>query len=319
MNQKSRVFISCGQRKDTEEHTLAKQIADKLTAMGFEPYVATTQQSLKGVKENIFKTLENSEYFLFVDFKRERLFKTNGEFVDTRNHRGSLFSHQELAIAAFSDYDVLAFQEEGVKKDDGILKFIQANCIPFSERSKLPSLVAKKVRERKWDPTWRNELELSRNDNDFEDEMTTRGLCRFFHIKVLNKHKDKISRNCVAFAERMKNLQNNKTRVLDLVELKWKRIKTVGVFIPPQSLRCFDAVKIFYSDPSIVHLGLNNLITDWGPLARGKDYEKYQISGLGDYEIDYVVFSDDFSPARAKFLLHLDKQIQDSTFELITT
>jgi len=143
MSVKSRVFISCGQRKDNEELAIANQIADKLDKMGFEPYIAVGEQSLKGVKENIFKRLEESEYFLFIDFKRERLFKTNEEFVDTNDHRGSLFSHQELAIATFLDYEVLAFQEKGVKKDDGILGFIQANCIPFSKRRNLPMLLRK--------------------------------------------------------------------------------------------------------------------------------------------------------------------------------
>jgi len=312
MNKKSRVFISCGQRKDTEEHKLATQIADKLTALGFEPYVATIQQSLKGVKENIFKTLENSEYFLFIDFKRERLFKTNGGFVDTRNHRGSLFSHQELAIAAFSDYDVLAFQEKGVKKDDGVLKFIQANCIPFSERRKLPSLVAKKVRERKWDPTWRNELTLDRSKTDFQDAHFRGVTGRYFHIKVVNNHKDKIARNCVAYVEKIKNLKNGAIRSLELVELKWKGVTTVGVSICPESSRYLDAFHINNVTPTTVNLGLNPFVTDWQGYVRD-----YQIVGVGDYEIDYIVFSEDFSPARAKFRLHIARQVADTTFERI--
>src|SRR5208283_363343 len=128
MSEKARVFISCGQSKESEEVLIAQRIEKELIAMGFEPYIAVAEQSLKGVKENIFTKLRSSEYFLFIDFKRERLFKGNDPFVDTGAHRGSLFSHQELAIAAFQDYDVLAFQEASVKKDDGILKFIQTNC-----------------------------------------------------------------------------------------------------------------------------------------------------------------------------------------------
>lgn len=311
MSEKSRVFISCGQRKNTEELTIANQIADKLKEMGFEPYVAVGEQSLKGVKENIFKRLENSEYFLFIDFKRERLFTTNEEFVDTGNHRGSLFSHQELAIATFRDYEVLAFQEEGVKKDDGILRFIQANCIPFSERQRLPSIAAEKVKEHKWDPTWRNELVLKRDNSDFKDaRVGNLGVARFYHIRTINNHKDKIARSCVAYVERIKNLTNGETRVLELVELKWKGVRTVGVSISPKSFRYLDAFHIYQSNPTIVNLGLNPFIVDWEGYLRD-----YQIIGSGDYEIDYVVFSEDFSPARGNFRLHIGTQIPDAEFQ----
>lgn len=313
MSEKSRVFISCGQRKDSEELTIANQIADKLKEMGFDPYIAVEEQSLKGVKENIFGRLEKSEYFLFIDFKRERLFKTNEKFVDTGNHRGSLFSHQELAIATFRDYEVLAFQEEGVKKDDGILRFIQANCIPFSERHILPSTVAEKVREHKWDPTWRNELILKRNDSDFKDARTPHvGVERYHHIRVINNHKDKIARNCIAYVERIKNLGTGDMRVLELVELKWKGTRTVGVSIAPKSFRYLDAFHINYSNPTIANLGLNPFIVDWQGYL-----QDYQIMGSGDYEIDYVVFSEDFSPARARFSLHIGTRIQDARFEVL--
>ena len=104
---------------------------------------------------NIFKRLDQSEYFLFVDFKRER-------FDRTDSHRGSLFSHQKLAIASFLDIAVLAFQEQGVKQNDGILGFIQANAIPFSERNKLPDLVADHVQrlidQGRWDPSMAKQI-----------------------------------------------------------------------------------------------------------------------------------------------------------------
>jgi hypothetical protein len=146
MSNKARVFISCEQKKESEEVTIANQIEQSLRSMGFDPYVAVQEHTLQGVKETIFKKLANAEYFLFVDFKREKLYTANSE--DTRECRGSLFSHQELAIATFLEHESLAFQEEGLKRDDGILRFIQANCIPFSDRKQLPSLIAEKIKEK---------------------------------------------------------------------------------------------------------------------------------------------------------------------------
>ena len=313
MSEKARVFISCGQRKDTEEVEIAKKIADGLTAMGFEPYIAVTEQTLKGVKENIFAKLRSSEYFLFIDFKRERLSKGKDNFEDTGVFRGSLFSHQELSIATFQDYEVLAFQETNVKSDDGILKFIQTNCIPFTDTKSLPSLVIQKVKERKWNPTWRNELALDRKMNDYEDAVSPQsGVGRYYHIRVLNKHKDKIARNCLAYIESIKDLATGKVRLLELVELKWKGVIREAVTIVPRTFRYLDAMHINSQNPIVAYLGLNPFVVDWTGYQNA-----YQIVGVGDYEIEYVIFSEDFSPCRAKFRLHIAPQIVNTTLDKI--
>jgi hypothetical protein len=306
MSEKARVFISCGQRKNTGELTIVKQIADNLDKIGFEPYIAVEEQRLEGVKENIFKRLENAEYFLFVDFKRERL--PSGE------HRGSLFSHQELAIATFRGYEVLAFQEEGVKKEDGILRYIQANCYPFSKRQELPSVVAQKVQERKWNPNWKNELALERDNNEYEEVQTTKigEFRRFYHIEVVNHHKDRIARSCVAYVENIKNLANGKTRTPEFVELKWKGMRTASVSIAPKSVRKLDAFYINHNKQSTANLRFNKFIVDWIGY-----YQEYAITGSGDYEIDYVVFSENFSSARAKLRLHIGAKLDDVVFKKI--
>src|ERR1041385_8826331 len=118
MNEPSRVFISCGQ--SAAELDVAGLIKQVLTDLGFEPYVAAQVQSVRALRENIFQQLRDTEYFLFVDFRREQLVQP-----DDVIYRGSLFSHQELAIASFIELQILAFQEEGVKKLDGILGQLQ--------------------------------------------------------------------------------------------------------------------------------------------------------------------------------------------------
>lgn len=98
---KARVFISCGQKKDSDEAAIATAVANEVRDLGFEPYVATARQSLRALRENIFQELTNTEYFLFIDFRRERL----GD-LDPPEYRGSLFSHQELAIASFQEIEL---------------------------------------------------------------------------------------------------------------------------------------------------------------------------------------------------------------------
>jgi hypothetical protein len=71
-NVNARVFISCGQRQD-DEIDIAEKIALELQNMGFEPYIAVKEQTLKGFTENILPRLDESEYYIFIDFKREQL------------------------------------------------------------------------------------------------------------------------------------------------------------------------------------------------------------------------------------------------------
>jgi hypothetical protein len=96
---KARVFLSCGQQKGTEEVSIAQRIKAKLERMGFQLYIAVEEQTLKGVKDNIFSRLAESEYLIFIDFKREELMeKTEKGESKKICHRGGLFSNQELAI-----------------------------------------------------------------------------------------------------------------------------------------------------------------------------------------------------------------------------
>ena len=65
------MFINCGQTRQNEEERIAQDIATGLEGNGDHPDVATEEHTSKGVKENIFAKLRESEYFLFIDFKRE--------------------------------------------------------------------------------------------------------------------------------------------------------------------------------------------------------------------------------------------------------
>lgn len=87
-NLKARVFISCGQRKGSPEEKIALEIYEKLRALGYDPWLAIEEQTLKGLKENIFPHLDSSEYFLFIDFKREKIVPGN---IRSTGRRGSLF------------------------------------------------------------------------------------------------------------------------------------------------------------------------------------------------------------------------------------
>lgn len=266
---RARVFISCGQAKDTDETRIAGHIAETLRASGFDPYIAVQEQTLRGVKENIFERLRESEYFLFIDFKRERLVGNR----QPPTFRGSLFSHQELAIASFLSTPALVLQEDGVRTDDGILRFIQANAIGFRDRCILPDTVAREIRERGWDPDWRNELLLKRDKGEFRDARVRNlgnKLGRFFHLKVRNRHRDKTATNCYAYLRKIVSANGSVGVPLKAVEFKWAGYTMPSAHIPPQAEREFDAFCILYECPGRLRFSLFTDSSEYTPHLEGE-------------------------------------------------
>jgi len=310
----ARVFISCGQRDGTEEYKIAEDIVKKLEHedMDFDAYFAGREATLKDVKEITLQKLGEAEYFIFIDFKRERLYEykqKNGKFEDTGKHRGSLFSHQELAIATLFDKEFLLFHEKGVKEYDGISKFTQAKSIEFPDGKTLPDDVIKQVKKKGWISNWRNELLLERDDKDFEDNVRATGIyregrARFYHIKVRNLHRQKIAYDCLAYLEKIVDLSTGKEKSFEIVEFKWKGVITREAAILPKEPRYLDAFHIYYDSQNIVNLGINRFLIDFS------GYEPpYTLKGPGTFKLTYVVFSKNFSPARTTFNLHIGNRL----------
>lgn len=295
---KARVFISCGQRKGTSEHEIAQKIYTKFEELGYEPYLAVEEQTLKGLKENIFPHLDKSEYFLFIDFKREKIICNNSK----KNHRGSLFAHQELAIASFLDKKVLAFQEEGVKKDDGIMKFIQANCIVFTKREEILDLITEEISKKHWNPAWRNELILERDDPQqytVEIDPTGRHL-RYFHIVVRNVNPYKDAFNCCVYLESIIDLKTNNKIPIETIEYKWRGCSFPYVVIAAEAYRQFDTFIVYHDEP---FNALSSNLTD------ASRHHIHRIEGPGDFELTFKVISENFSPSAERFIFHLDDNI----------
>jgi hypothetical protein len=310
---RARVFLSCGQQKDTSEVTIAHRVSTKLEKMGFEPYIAVEEQTLKGVKENIFTTLKNSEYLIFIDFKREELVELTGKSETKKTvYRGGLFSNQELAIAAFLETKVLAFQEDGIKKLDGILQFIQANCFPFKDRNTLPEIIEEQVKQKHWNPNWRKELTIERDDDEeYEDAIfkPDKQLSRWYHIKVKNLHEREMALSCLAYLLSVKKISGRKVKVHDRVEFKWKGVKSTSVSIPPNEYRNLDALRVSHVSPSVVHLTINQFLVDFSGYLK-----HYVLEGPNKYELDFVVFSTNFSPSTATFTLHIGETLREINF-----
>lgn len=204
---------------------------------------------------------------------------------------------------------MLAFQETGVKKDDGIIAFLQTNAHPFADRSMLPDFIAAKVQERGWDPHWRNELILERDPKQHTDpyHLGLRKHTRYFSIEVRNRHRSKVARNCYVYLEKATKLEPRSEIPLKAIEIKWAAYTLPNANIPAGTVRQFDAFFTIHDFPE--KLNISNMFTD------APSFVFPQIEGKGLYELRYVVVSDNFPAARGTFRLNLGSSLHLTTLE----
>lgn len=293
---KTRVFLSCGQ--NSEEKKIVMKIKKAIEKLGYDVYVATEEHNPDSFKENIYGHLENSDYFLFIDFKREKLSNTE------KAYRGSLFSNQELAIASYLGLDILAFQEEGVEEHTGVMQFIIVNPIKFTDRTKLIKEVLQKVKDN-WQTGWHRGLniKLSREVPNVKKYANVERPGLWFHLDIENLHRSKQALNCTGFVVEIRD-KDNKEITPDLSELKWRGI-TIShqVVIPPKMKRKLDAFHIFKDDKYNIVLGVNPYLVDSTAIV-----EKYTLKGPGTFKVKYRVYSDNFPSVDSIIHIDVDKE-----------
>ena len=290
---KAKVFLSCGQSKNSDEPSVAEKIWQRIRDVGFDCYMAVGEQSLLGLRENIFAQLESSDYLVFIDFKREGL-KVEGEPI----YRGSLFSHQELAIASFLEIPYLILQERGLKRLDGMLNAMQANATEFSDRNTLQNfvadLIAGKVRNGEWRIDSRNSLGLEVAAPPFTDALQSdRSTGRFYHIAVCNKHHRKAALYCSAYLDAVLNMETNLLIKPKTVEFKWAGTLLPAVRIAPNAVRELDVVRFILTNP---------IQPQFMPITDSPEYWP-RLSGPGRYRLSFSVQSQNFGTTTTYFIL----------------
>jgi len=148
----ARVFISCGQRKP-REIAIGKAVEEYFRKRDFETYFAEIVHSPEALTENIFRFMRESEYFVFIDFKREQ--------INSNDYRGSLFVNQEAAIAIFLRLNGLGFYEKGVKRE-GILDYHIYNSFPFEDGTEIIGILSEETKH--WDKNSVNEIKIMGHD-----------------------------------------------------------------------------------------------------------------------------------------------------------
>jgi hypothetical protein len=127
------VFISCGQYTE-QEKDLGNAVAAIVQGLGFDPYFAENQSSLKGLHENILSKLNECSGFIAIAHPRGKVSFPGGGKPHTR---ASVWIEQEIAIASFiakhsgRSVEVAAFIHEDIKKLEGLRALLQLNPIRF--------------------------------------------------------------------------------------------------------------------------------------------------------------------------------------------
>jgi len=297
----ARVFISCGQRTASERQ-IGKSIEDYFKSRGFETYFAERVHSPEALTENIFEFLRQSEYFVFVDFKRER--------IDKGEHRGSLFVNQELAISTFLKLPGIGFSEVGVKRE-GILDYQIYNAIPFTNGLEVIDALGDQTQT--WDNTSVNELSIK-----YDSATTSRNvrltnhrgrpLSDWYHLEVKNRNKSKHAFSCLCYLTKLRNLNNNRDYEVPSNELMWSGIADIMVNVIGDATRELDA---FY----IIH-GEKRIRFHQRPL--GTTNPRYRVPDLveeGKYLLEYTIISANFHNVSQRYILEFTGSEHDVVFK----
>lgn len=138
----SKIFVSCGQAS-AEELKVADDIDAMLRRRGFDCYVAKKVTTILEINADIIRELKNSDGYLFVNFRREKL--PGGD------HRGSLFSAQEFAIAYALGFDRILIVNQTHLRREGLLGYIACNTAEFETYAECVPTVEKALDDARWD------------------------------------------------------------------------------------------------------------------------------------------------------------------------
>lgn len=273
---KARIFISCGQQEGEKEYGL--KVADYFRRRGFDPYFAQKVQTPEALTQNIFQSLQKSEYFVCINFERER------------TNTGSLFIQQEFAIAAYLELPMLAFHKGKIDLD-GIGKYLILKSIEVSSYKEIINNLKKSTKT--WDPKSVHQLELT--FGNYHSNMVTANnpqapLSNWIHIIVHNRSKFFYCKNCYAFVESIIETTTGNTILSNndyKTELIWAGTNDISINIPQDGKRDIDAL-IWYQGTPNVQFHQRTSSTQY----------RYPDLNFGKYKIVYGVISDNFPLAK---------------------
>lgn len=249
-----KIFLSCGQASE-EERKVAKEIKDWLEdpTQGFKVYIAIEAQSINDINNEIIQNLEDSDYFIFIDFKREQVIKPNGKEI----FRGSLFTNQELALAYWLDFEKALFlQQEGIELE-GMSRYLLSNAEKFVELNEILAKVKTQIKKREWTPSYSRHLvatsiESSNMVIGYSDHVGSYNQWVWF-ARVKNKRQHVPAMDTVARLINLKDPSGVNT-CRDRAILKWAGQKGYRRLIMPNEEEWFSAFALSPVNPLQIYM-----------------------------------------------------------------
>lgn len=282
-----KVFISCGQADPTEKLFVNKLAQWLKEEKYFNPYAAIDVQTLEDINSSIIRELESSDYFLFIDLKREEITE---EKTTIKEYRGSLFSHQELAIAYYLGFERVIFLKHKDVKLEGFFKYIHSNPKEFSNYPEIFSIIEKELEDKKWSPNFSRHLDVRLCPKpsiifNYEDDSGSRDQY-IWHAEIINNNNFKPARNTIAMLWRIEK-DSSEFELHDKSPLKWaEQLQEYSAFIPPEDSLKFDLFAINTDELSKVYLHSRKDVYPRLPI----------ISTPGNYKLEYKLFAEGFPP-----------------------
>lgn len=291
-----KVFISCGQRPGTERGA-AEKVAEILKKeFGLNTYLAFKIQGLEDIM-TITKELRASDYYLFIDFKREM--KGESELAS------SLFTHQELALAHHLGFqEMIALQQEGAPFE-GFIKYVLSNPEHFTDEQNLFIKIRQLVKQRQWNLSYSRNLVVS--DVGFTPPLsyadhTVSAIQRIYHVKVENRRPDVAAVGTICVLNYIVDKSNgNKIIPFDRSYLKWAGQRGYERTILPNDHGIIDAFAIHTNRPGLI---LHSL--------RDTPREPIVPEGNGEYELFYKLFSQGFPLVEFSIKVNINWRPPDS-------
>jgi len=282
-----KVFISCGQRGCEVE--IASKLSKWLESVGYSPYIAIEAQSIQDVNSGIIDELERSDFYIFIDFRRDKIDCKKFQGV----YRGSLFTNQELAIAYYLKFEkAIFFQQNGILRE-GLLKYMASNATEFSGENDLLEKVQKAVKDREriggWNSAYSRHLIAGRNNLSNEISSHRDHLqnifnnCKILQKQIINNRDDKATLHSAARLEKIK-FNGIEIPVPDRTLLKATDLPSFDQPIWPKSYCTFDLLLISRNEPMNLYL-----MSAFDSVPR-----QPIISRIGNYELVFSVIADGF-------------------------
>ena len=279
---RARIFLSCGQAAPDEKE-FAQDLKKELESekYNFQVFVAITENTIKDLDRELLDHLKISDYFLFINFRREIISNTHDKQC---SYRGSLYTNQELAMACavgFTSENMLIFSEEGIDRD-GLLKTLVTNNCDFTDKKQLRKLILHKIKD--WDYRYSRCLLVSGvyfNDGPWDWKLGKKSEW-IAVMEIENKRSQWLAANCVAH---LKSIQTSSGEFCNLEEtypLKACGIDHFSHTVWPNSTVKFDMLSIHVNGPQIyLHT------------QRDRRYEPIA-EGTGIYFLTYEVYAENF-------------------------